>query len=130
MAVSRLGLGISLLVTAAAILAATEGVLRLVARRPAVVNADPDYDAASRRLSAQRVLRGAQLVLSSCLGVVLIIGGDAIVEHAGGADGAPLLAIGYLVAAAGLVIALVPARPPLHPTVAGPAWSVANQEAR
>ena len=74
------GYGISLLVTAAAILAATEGVLRLVARRPAVVDADPDYDAASRRLSAQRVLRGAQLVLSSCLGVVLIIGGDAIVD--------------------------------------------------
>jgi hypothetical protein len=42
-----------------------------VAHRPAVVDADPAYDDASRRLSAHRVLRGVQLGLALSLAGVL-----------------------------------------------------------
>jgi len=41
--------------------------LHVIAHRPAVVDADPAYDDASRRLSAHRVLRGVQLGLGMTL---------------------------------------------------------------
>lgn len=103
--------GVPLLVATALVLAATEGVLRLVARRPAVVDADPAYDAASRRLSAHRVLRGAQLVLALTLAGVLVFGGGAIVNAQRMALGTSLWTLGLVVGLAGLVAALIPARP-------------------
>ena len=69
--------GVPLLVAVVVVLAATEGVLRLVARRPAVMDADPEWDLALRRLSAHRVLRGAQLVLGWTTAGVLVFAGNA-----------------------------------------------------
>lgn len=112
--------GVPLLLAALLVLAATEGTLLLVARRPAVVDADPDYDAASRRLSAHRVLRGAQLVLGGTLAVVLVVTGGAIVNAQYMGVGAPLVALGYILAVAVLVITLVPARAAI-PSAATPA---------
>jgi len=105
--------GAWLLPAALIVLGASEAVLRLVAARPAIVDADPAYDAASRRLSAHRVLRGPQLVLGLTLaGVVFVLGYGP--HHAG------LPAIGYAldvlaigVALASLVLAVIPAQPPL-----------------
>lgn len=102
--------GVPLLVAAALVVAATEGVLRLIARRPAVVDADPAYDAASRLLSAHRVLRGAQLVLALTLAGVLVFGGVAI-HHTQELLGTSLWAAGLAVGLAGVVVALTPARP-------------------
>ena len=107
--------GISLLVATAAIIGATEGVLRLIARRPAVIGADPAYDAASRRLSAYRVLRGTQFVLALTLSIILVVGGSAIVNAQRMEVGAPLVALGYVVATTGIILALIPAPPPTHP---------------
>lgn len=59
--------GVPLLLGAAALVAAGSYALRVVAHRPAVVDADPAYDDASRRLSAHRVLRGVQLGLGLTL---------------------------------------------------------------
>jgi hypothetical protein len=105
--------GVPLLVSAAVIGVTTRGVLHLVARRPAVVDADPAYDAASRRLSAHRVLRGAQLVLALMIAGVLLVAGDA----AGNLDlepaGTLLLVVGVAVGLAGLAVSLVPGRVPV-----------------
>jgi uncharacterized membrane protein len=104
--------GAWLLPAALLVLAATEVVLRLVAARPAIVDADPPYDAASRRLSAHRVLRGPQLVLGLTLaGVVLVLGygphhaGLHVIGYALG-----VVAVGVALAAAAL--AAIPAQPP------------------
>ena len=91
--------GLPLLVAAALLVVATHGVLRLVARRPAVVDADPAYDAASRRLSGHRVLRGVQLVLALTLSGVLFFAGNAI-------RGVDLLALGAVITVAAAVVAL------------------------
>lgn len=92
------------------VLAAAEAVLRLVAGRPAIVDAAPEYDAASRRLSAHRVLRGTQLALASSLAGVLL--GLGYGPHSMG-----LHALGYglgvaagAVLVAGAVVAMLPAR--------------------
>lgn len=96
--------GVPLLVATAVLLVATYGVLRLVARRPAVVDADPQYDAASRRLSGHRVLRGVQLVLALTLAGVLFLAGNAV--RGVGLDGVgaamTLLALGVTLAATAL----------------------------
>ncbi len=111
--------GVPMLLAALVVLAAAEGTLRLVARRPAVVDADPADDAASRRLSAHRVLRGAQLVLGLMLAGAVTVAGGAIVNAQHMAVGAPLVALGYALAATVLCLTLVPARPALPST--GPA---------
>ena len=69
--------GVPLLIAVVVVLAAAEGVLRLVAHRPAVMNAAPEWDLALRRLSAHRVLRGAQLVLGWTTAGVLFFAGNA-----------------------------------------------------
>ncbi len=121
--------GIPLLVATVVLVACAEGTLRLVARRPAVVDADPAYDAASRRLSAHRVLRGAQLVLGWMLAGVLVAAGGAIVNAQEMAVGAPLVALGYVLAVAVLCLALVPARAavPTAALVAAPAGPQAQR---
>lgn len=63
--------GAPILLGAAALLAVGAYALRVVAHRPAVVDADPAYDDASRRLSAHRVLRGVQLGLGLTLAGLL-----------------------------------------------------------
>lgn len=100
-----IALGTALLVVATAL------VLRQVASRPAVVDADPAYDAASRRLSGHRVLRGTQLVLAATLAAVLWVAGQALgrVDLPGEAVTCVVLAL--VVGGTGLVAAVVPAAP-------------------
>ena len=76
--------GAPLLGATAIVLLATWGTLHLVATRPAVSDAAPRWDAALRRLSAHRVLRGAQTVLGLTLVGVLWFAGTAL-HSAGGA---------------------------------------------
>ena len=102
--------GAPLLVAAALVLVATEGVLRLISRRPAVVDADPAYDAASRRLSAHRALRGAQLVLALTEAGVLGIAGAALSRVDQGALGGVIGGLGLLIGLAGFVAAVLPAQ--------------------
>lgn len=103
--------GVPLLITTAVLVAATEVVLRLIARRPAVVDADPAYDAASRRLSAHRTVRGTQLVLAVTEAAVLTVMGRVV----GNLDRVPLgVGLGILaavVALVGVAAAVVPAQP-------------------
>lgn len=120
--------GAWLIPAAVLVLAATEAVLRLVAARPAIVDADPAYDAASRQLSAHRVLRGTQLVLGLTLAGVLLVLGYG--PHHAGLDG-----LGYAVDALAVAVALsalgaavVPGRAPVAPAAAADdpataAWS-------
>lgn len=63
--------GVPLLLGAAALATIGAYALHVIAHRPAVVDADPAYDEASRRLSAHRVLRGVQLGLGLTLAGVL-----------------------------------------------------------
>ena len=105
--------GVPLIVVTALLVAATEGVLWLVARRPAVIDADPGYDAASRRLSAHRVLRGTQLLLAGSLAGVLVVTGVgvAMVDADSVGIGVAVSLLGYVIAAVGVGLAIVPARP-------------------
>lgn len=63
--------GAPMLLACAGLVAAGALALRVIAHRPAVVDADPAYDEASRRLSAHRALRGVQLGLGLTLAGVL-----------------------------------------------------------
>jgi hypothetical protein len=115
--------GVPLLVAVAVVLLAAEAVLRLVAVRPTVAGAEPAWDLALRRLSAHRVLRGAQLVLAWTAAGVLVFGGSALrnvgdaVPGAGPGSGAHLvlgttaLLLGVVAFVGGAVVALVPAAP-------------------
>src|SRR5665811_2059578 len=87
--------------------------LWLVARRPAVIDADPDYDAASRRLSAHRVLRGTQLLLAGSLAGVLVVSGIGVlmVDADSSSIGNAASLLGYAIAVVGVGLAIVPARP-------------------
>lgn len=117
--------GVPLLVATLVVLGATEGVLHLVARRPAVVDARPAWDLSLRRLSAHRVLRGGQLVLGLTTAGVLAVAGSAVhnvgtgtvvdgvaqdsLVHA--ATGTALLVLALASGAAAVAVALVPGRP-------------------
>jgi len=117
--------GAPLLVAVVVVLAATEGVLRLVAHRPAVMNAAPEWDLALRRLSAHRVLRGAQLVLGWTTAGVLLLAGNAasalgrtrmldVPSEAGSAYATLGLVgtlLGLVVGVGCVVVALTPGRP-------------------
>lgn len=70
--------GLPLLVATVVVLASTEGTLRLVARRASVSDAEPAWDLALRRLSAHRLLRGAQLVLGLTTTGVTLVAGTAL----------------------------------------------------
>ncbi|NMM17866.1 MAG: hypothetical protein HHJ14_12320 [Cellulomonas sp.] len=108
-----------LLAATAIVVAATEIVLRLVARRPAVVDTTPADDLALRTLSSLRVLRGTQLVLAWTLAGVLLVAGSALrnvgtIEVDGAVrtsvglvgGGTTLLALGLALALAGPVTIL------------------------
>jgi hypothetical protein len=103
--------GFPLLIAAILLVGATEGVLRLIGRRPAVVDADPAYDAASRRLSAHRTVRGTQLVLALTESVVLAVTGTALGDLDRVPAGAGLGILAAMVALAGVVAAVIPAQP-------------------
>lgn len=114
--------GVPLLVAVVLVALAAEAVLRLVARRPAIVGTDPAYDAESRRLSAHRALRGAQLVLGATLAGVLAFAGISLQNVGLRPLGGTITVTSLLVALAALVVTLVPARtpaavPPAAPTV-------------
>ena len=106
--------GIPLLIATVLILAATEGVLRLIGRRPAVVDTDPDYDAASRGLSAHRALRGTQLVLALTAAGVLSVMGVALgnlSDKGLGILGGTLGGLAIVVAVVGMIATTIPGRP-------------------
>ena len=116
-----------LLVGVALVLVATWGVLGLIARRPAVLDADPEHDAASRRLSAHRVLRGVQLALAVTLAGVTGLAGIALANVGHRMLGGSLVAVGILVGVLGLVLAAVPAPVPVPPAVPIPALRTAER---
>lgn len=105
-------LHIGVVVSTVALVAATAGVLALIRARPAVVDTDPDYDAASRRLSAHRVLRGTQFVLAMSLALNLIMvfylftAGWTLPSGVGNSAAV----LGFTVAVTGVVVSAVPAR--------------------
>ncbi|MBC7290953.1 MAG: hypothetical protein H5T83_06410 [Actinotalea sp.] len=115
--------GAPLLLACLVVLVATEGVLRVVASRSAVMDAQPVWDAALRRLSAHRVLRGAQLVVGlTAAGLLLTAGmalrnvGNAFVDDGAGSPlhsgaGAVAVALAVGVGLAALVVAVLPGRP-------------------
>lgn len=103
--------GVPLLFAVVLVALAAEGVLRLVARRPAIVDADPTYDAASRRLSAHRALRGAVLVLGCSLAGVLVVAGTALQGVELRTLGVASAALGVAVGLAALVVTAIPAQP-------------------
>lgn len=122
--------GVPLVAALVVVLVAGEVVLRLVAGRPVVTGAGPEWDLGLRRLSAHRVLRGVQLVLAwTVAGVLVVAGGalrnvadsgvgtgtglDALGATAPGhaAAGVAALVLGAVVALAGTAVALVPGRP-------------------
>lgn len=85
--------GVPLLIAIVLVLLVTEGVLRLIARRPAVMDAASEWDLELRRASARRLLRGTQLVLGWTAVGVLFIAGTALrgVGAAGtSVDGSPV----------------------------------------
>lgn len=106
-----------LLVAVVVVALAAEGVLRLVASRPAIVDADPAYDAASRRLSSHRALRGAVLVIGCTLAGVLVVAGNALQAVEVRELGASATILGVLVGLGSLVAAAVPAPPVTAPRV-------------
>lgn len=115
--------GLPLLLACLVVLVAAEAVLRVVANRPAVVDAQPRWDAALRRLSAHRVLRGAQLVVGlTAAGLLITAGmtlqnvGGALVDDGNGSAlhlvaGQSAVALAIVVALTAVVVALIPGRP-------------------
>ena len=105
--------GIPIAVAMVLLLAATAGVLRLVAARPSVSDTDPDADTALRRTSVARVLGGVQLVAALTFAGCLAAAAAALRNGAGGFLGANVpgmpaeLVVSQLVraATAGLVVA-------------------------
>ncbi|WP_129336936.1 hypothetical protein [Cellulomonas endophytica] len=116
------------------VLAAVEAVLLLVARRPAVPGTDVPTDLGLRRLSARRVLGGAQLALGLALAGTLAVAGSALRGVAGPVVGPSTAAPALLVAgvaavllAAALVVAVLVVAVRAHTgpgAVAAPAPSV------
>ena len=122
--------GLPLLVATVAVLAGAIGVLRLVAGRPAVVDAQLAWDLGLRRLSAHRVLRGVQLVIGVTTSGVLAVTAAAVtsIGRSDGADaatggalmavvGAALAVLAAVVGVASIVIALIPGQPARTPLV-------------
>lgn len=99
--------GVPLLIAVGFLLVTAEAVLHLIARRPAVMEAAPEWDLGLRRLSAQRLLRGAQLTLGWTASGILVIAGAAVrnVGANGATNGIPVGSTGY--AAVGVALVLV-----------------------
>jgi hypothetical protein len=121
-----------LLVATAVVVAATEVVLLLCPRRPAVADTAPADDLALRTVSARRVLRGTQLVLAWTLAGVLFVAGTALrsvgtIEVDGvGRTSVGLVAGGTTLLLLGLAVALAGPLTMVRTTVAAPARSAAT----
>jgi hypothetical protein len=115
--------GVPLLVATAVVMLAAEGVLRLVAARPAVTGAPDAVDRALRTVSAGRALRGAQLVLGTSLTAVLAVAGSVLQRHDVGV-GAVMLVASAAVALTTPAALVVPTRVP-GPVAADPAGETA-----
>lgn len=100
------------LVAIAVLVLAAEGALRLVARRPAVMDADPEWDLALRRLGAHRALRGGQLTAGLTVAALLFYGGIALHSVGLGGLSGGVIALAALVAGTAAVLAFVPAAAP------------------
>jgi len=101
--------GAWLALAAMLVVAGTEGVLRLVARRPAVAQVDEAWDVGLRRTSAHRVLRGAQLALGLTAAGMLGTGANAAARV--GYPGAVVLvavAVALALAAIAVVVRAAP----------------------
>ena len=116
--------GLAALASVGVLLIVSVLVLRLVVGRPAVEGADELTDAALRRASAHRVLRGALAGTLLTLGPLLAFGGSAAAQvH----DGAPkaiavtVAVVGLAVVVAGLVAWFLPAPNVPLPSGATPA---------
>ncbi len=112
---------VPLLVAVVLVALAAEGVLRLVARRPAILDADPTYDAASRRLSSHRALRGAALVIGCSLAGVLVVAGTALQGVELRPLGITAAILGVVTGLGSLVVTAIPAQPAV---VAPPALAI------
>ncbi|WP_139316080.1 hypothetical protein [Cellulosimicrobium sp. CUA-896] len=103
--------GVWLALGAVTVLAASEGVLRLVARRPAVPHVGAGWDVALRRLSAHRVLRGVQLALGLTAAGTLGTGASAA-ARVGYPGAVVLVAVAALLALATVAVVVQPAPDP------------------
>nr|WP_297428810.1 hypothetical protein [uncultured Actinotalea sp.] len=115
--------GLPLLLACVVVLASTEAVLRVVATRSAVVDAQPRWDTALRRLSAHRALRGAQLVVGlTAAGLLLTAGmalrnvGQAFRDDGTGSvlhsvTGTTAMVVALVVGLIAVIVALLPGRP-------------------
>ena len=107
-----LAYGLAALASVGVLLIVSALVLRLVVARPAVEGADELTDAALRRASAHRVLRGALAGTLLTLGPLLAFGGAAAAHVHDGAPAAiavTVAVVGLAVVVAGLVAGLLPA---------------------
>lgn len=120
--------GAWLALAAVVLVAGSEGVLRLVARRPAVPRVASAWDLALRRTSAHRVLRGVQLALAVTAAGTLGVGANAA-ARAGYAGAASLVAVAVALALAGLWVAVQPAPDPDEDGTGSPAPVVAGARA-
>lgn len=103
--------GLPLVVAAVALVVAAEMVLRLIARRPALLVVDAETDRAVRRLSAHRVLRLPQLAVAVTLAAMLGETGAALRQVGWSGPGTAVLVAAAVVGLAALVAAVVPAAP-------------------
>lgn len=110
--------GVPLLVGAALLLAVTAVTLRAVAARPAVTG-EPDFDRWSRRTSAHRALRGAQLALGLIVAEVLATVAAVLRRAEVDPAATALMATAVVVGIAAVVMAAIPATRPRAPI--GPA---------
>ncbi|WP_127572592.1 hypothetical protein [Georgenia faecalis] len=108
--------GPALLAASALVATCAEFVLRHIARRPAAVTTGDDV--MLRRVSATRVLRGAQLGVAVTLSGVLVYGGTGIELAINSGTGVIVLTLGVITAVTALVLTLVP---PRWASAAGPA---------
>ncbi|MBD8080556.1 hypothetical protein [Cellulosimicrobium arenosum] len=115
--------GLPLLGACLLVLAGAEACLRLVVSRPAVAGVDTQWDLGLRRLSAHRLLRGAQLTIGLTTAGMLVVAGKAATSTATNAGlngasagpvgvlGAVALGLGIALALTVVVVALLPGTP-------------------
>src|SRR5690606_29464764 len=103
--------GTWLALAAVLLVAGAEGVLRLVARRPAVAQVDAAWDMGLRRASAHRVLRGTQLALGLTAAGTLGVGANAA-ARAGYPGAVVLVVVAVVLAVAAVAVVVRPAPDP------------------
>ncbi|WP_264031977.1 hypothetical protein [Cellulosimicrobium sp. SH8] len=103
--------GAWLALAAVLLVAGAEGVLRLVARRPAVAQVEETWDVGLRRASAHRVLRGTQLALGLTAAGMLGVGANAA-ARAGYPGAVVLVVVAVALALAAIAVVVRPAPDP------------------